>query len=112
MYMYYTRKFNFFLASGSRILTKLLEVVMQNQKDLKFLSTKVMGLEGDNKILQKDLSEIKDAIESSDKSLKAVSSNKKEHGWIDVSNIKDFYGVYYVFLLKNMMLFVRFIFHI
>ena len=27
---------------------------MQNQKDLKFLSTKVMGLEGDNKITKRD----------------------------------------------------------
>ncbi|CAB4487712.1 uncharacterized protein OCT59_021862 [Rhizophagus irregularis] len=63
---------------------KILEVVMQNQKDLKFLSTKVTGLENDNKTFQKELSEIKDAIWSSDKSLKAVSSNKKGHGWIDV----------------------------
>uniref|UniRef100_U9TMU8 Uncharacterized protein n=2 Tax=Rhizophagus irregularis TaxID=588596 RepID=U9TMU8_RHIID len=70
--------------SDSRILTKILEVVMQNQKDLKFLSTKVTGLENDNKTFQKELSEIKDAIGSSDKSLKAVSSNKKGHGWIDV----------------------------
>ena len=60
---------------------------MQNQKDLKFLSTKVMGLESDNKILQRELSEIKDVIGSSG-NLKAVSSNKKEHGWIDVSNTK------------------------
>ncbi|CAG8771295.1 13653_t:CDS:2, partial [Rhizophagus irregularis] len=73
-----------FLASDSRILMKILEVVMQNQKDLKFLSTKVTGLENDNKTFQKELSEIKDAIWSSDKSLKAVSSNKKGHGWIDV----------------------------
>ncbi|CAB4407984.1 unnamed protein product [Rhizophagus irregularis] len=70
--------------SDSRILTKILEVVMQNQKDLKFLSTKVMGLESDNKNFQNELSEIKDAIGSSDESLKAVSSNKKGHGWIDV----------------------------
>ncbi|CAB5364475.1 unnamed protein product [Rhizophagus irregularis] len=48
--------------SDSRMLTKLLEV----------------------KILQKELSEIKDAIGSSDKNLKTVLSNKKEHGWIDV----------------------------
>ncbi|GET58337.1 hypothetical protein GLOIN_2v1784662 [Rhizophagus irregularis DAOM 181602=DAOM 197198] len=54
---------------------------MQNQKDLKFLSTKVTELENDNKTFQKELSEIKDAIGSSDK---AVSSNKKGHGWIDV----------------------------
>ncbi|GBC22569.2 uncharacterized protein OCT59_024337 [Rhizophagus irregularis] len=47
--------------SDSRMLTKLLEV----------------------KILQKELSEIKDAIGSSDKNLKTVLSNKKEHGWID-----------------------------
>ncbi|CAG8631910.1 115_t:CDS:2 [Rhizophagus irregularis] len=71
-------------ASDSRILTKILEVVMQNQKDLKFLSTKVMGLESDNKNFHNELSEIKDAIGSSDESLKAVSSNKKTHGWIDV----------------------------
>ncbi|GET63231.1 hypothetical protein GLOIN_2v1784662 [Rhizophagus irregularis DAOM 181602=DAOM 197198] len=70
--------------TNSRILMKILEVVMQNQKDLKFLSTKVTGLENDNKTFQKELSEIKDAIWSSDKSLKAVSSNKKGHGWIDV----------------------------
>ncbi|CAB4477195.1 unnamed protein product [Rhizophagus irregularis] len=70
--------------SDSRILTKILEVVMQNQKDLKFLSTKVMGLESDNKNFHNELSEIKDAIGSSDESLKAVSSNKKTHGWIDV----------------------------
>ncbi|PKB92974.1 hypothetical protein RhiirA5_442753, partial [Rhizophagus irregularis] len=74
--------------SDSRILTKILEVVMQNQKDLKFLSTKVMGLESDNKNFHNELSEIKDAIGSSDESLKAVSSNKKTHGWIDVSNTK------------------------
>ncbi|CAB5095785.1 unnamed protein product [Rhizophagus irregularis] len=70
--------------SDSRILTKILEVVMQNQKDLKFLSTKVMGLESDNKNFHNELSEIKDAIGLSDESLKAVSSNKKTHGWIDV----------------------------
>lgn len=87
MYMYYNRKL-IFLASDSRILMKILEVVIQNQKDLKFLSTKVMGLENDNKAFQKELSEIKDAIGSSDKSLKTVSSNKKGHGWIDVSNTK------------------------
>ncbi|UZO06466.1 uncharacterized protein OCT59_026787 [Rhizophagus irregularis] len=58
--------------SDSRILTKILEVVMQNQKDLKFLSTKVMGLESDNKNFHNELSEIKDAIGSSDESLKAV----------------------------------------
>ncbi|POG69192.1 hypothetical protein GLOIN_2v1842516 [Rhizophagus irregularis DAOM 181602=DAOM 197198] len=72
--------------SDSRILTKILEVVMQNQKDLKFLSTKVTELENDNKTFQKELSEIKDAIGSSDK---AVSSNKKGHGWIDNGMQKD-----------------------
>ncbi|CAB5356456.1 unnamed protein product [Rhizophagus irregularis] len=63
--------------SDSRILTKILEVVMQNQKDLKFLSTKVMGLENDNKTFQKELSEIKDAIGLSDKSLKQYHQTKK-----------------------------------
>ncbi|PKY26515.1 hypothetical protein RhiirB3_441862 [Rhizophagus irregularis] len=48
--------------SDFRMLTKLLEV----------------------KTLQKELSEIKDAIKSSDKNLKTVLSNKKEHGWIDL----------------------------
>ena len=53
---------------------------MQNQKDLKFLSTKVMALEDNNKIIQRELREIKDAVGSNDTNLKAVSSNKKEHG--------------------------------
>jgi hypothetical protein len=80
---------------------------MQNQKDLKFLSTKVMGLENNNKIIQKELSEIKDAIGSDDTTLKAVSSNKKEHGWIDVSYI------FMIFAVHSFLTFsVRFIFHI
>ncbi|GET62371.1 hypothetical protein GLOIN_2v1784662 [Rhizophagus irregularis DAOM 181602=DAOM 197198] len=58
--------------------------LLHTNTNLKFLSTKVIGLENDNKTFQKELSEIKDAIGSSDKSLKAVSSNKKGHSWIDV----------------------------
>ena len=61
---------------------------MQNQKDLKFLLTKIMILEDGNKILQRELSEIKGAVESNDTNLKSVSSNKKVHSWIDVSFTK------------------------
>ena len=50
---------------------------MQNQKDLKFLLTKIMILEDGNKILQRELSEIKGAVESNDTNLKSVSSNKR-----------------------------------
>ena len=46
-----------------------------------------MALEDNNKIIQRELREIKDAVGSNDTNLKAVSSNKKEHGWIDVSYI-------------------------
>ncbi|PKB93319.1 hypothetical protein RhiirA5_441660, partial [Rhizophagus irregularis] len=75
------------ITSDSRILMKILEVVMQNQKDLKFLSTKIMGLENDNKTFQKELSEIKYAIGSSDKSLETVSSNKE--GTVYISYIAE-----------------------
>ncbi|POG62979.1 hypothetical protein GLOIN_2v1784662 [Rhizophagus irregularis DAOM 181602=DAOM 197198] len=57
--------------------------VSANENDSTLLHTNTR-LENDNKTFQKELSEIKDAIGSSDKSLKAVSSNKKGHSWIDV----------------------------
>ena len=92
--IYIFTKKSIYLALDPRILTKLLEVVMQNQKDLKFLSKKAMALEDNNKIIQRELSEIKDAIGSNDTNLKAVSSNKKEHGWIDVSYIFMIFAVH------------------
>ncbi|PKK55556.1 hypothetical protein RhiirC2_802082 [Rhizophagus irregularis] len=55
--------------------------VSANENDSTLLHT---NTKNDNKTFQKELSEIKDAIWSSDKSLKAVLSNKKGHGWIDV----------------------------
>ncbi|PKC62797.1 hypothetical protein RhiirA1_464649 [Rhizophagus irregularis] len=61
-----------------------------NQTDDSTVSSQGSANENESTLLHANttsdfqLSEIKDAIKSSDKNLKTVLSNKKEHGWIDL----------------------------